>query len=136
MDFRKINNISGWALFAFSTLVYILTVEETASYWDCGEFIAVSYKLMVPHPPGAPFFLLVGRIFSFFALGDVESVAFWINMVSVLSSGFTILFLFWTISMFARKILKIKDVNEITPTQTLSIVGASAIGSLAYTFSD
>jgi len=136
MDFRKINNISGWAMFALSTLVYILTVEETASYWDCGEFIAVSYKLMAPHPPGAPFFLLVGRIFSFFAFGNVESVAFWINMVSVLSSGFTILFLFWTISMFARKILKLAPGDEINPTQTITIIGASAIGALVYTFSD
>lgn len=136
MDFRKINNISGWAVFALSTLVYIITVEQTASYWDCGEFIAVSYKLMVPHPPGAPFFLLVGRIFSFLALGDVESVAFWINMVSVLSSGFTILFLFWTISMFARKILKLAPGDEISPSQTISIIGASAVGALAYTFSD
>jgi len=136
MDFRKINNISGWAVFAFSTLVYILTVEQTASYWDCGEFIAVSYKLMVPHPPGAPFFLLIGRIFSFLALGNVENVAFWINMVSVLSSGFTILFLFWTISMFARKILKLGPNDEVSPAQTFSIIGASAIGALAYTFSD
>ncbi|MTI22176.1 DUF2723 domain-containing protein, partial [Fulvivirga sp. RKSG066] len=123
-------------VFALSTLVYTLTVEQTASYWDCGEFIAVSYKLMAPHPPGAPFFLLVGRIFSFFALGDVENVAFWINMVSVLSSGFTILFLFWTISMFGRKILNLDANSEISTAQTFSIIGASAIGALAYTFSD
>ncbi|MEM1407933.1 MAG: DUF2723 domain-containing protein, partial [Bacteroidota bacterium] len=136
MDFKKINNIGGWAVFVLSTLVYILTVEETASYWDCGEFIAVSYKLMVPHPPGAPFFLLLGRIFSFLAFGDVTQVAFWINMISVLASGFTILFLFWTISMFARKILKISNMSEISAEQTWMIIGASAIGSLAYTFSE
>ncbi|MDX1629265.1 MAG: DUF2723 domain-containing protein, partial [Fulvivirga sp.] len=136
MDFRRINNISGWTVFVLATLVYIITVEETASFWDCGEFIAVSYKLMVPHPPGAPFYLLVGRIFSFFAMGDVESVAYWINMVSVLSSGFTILFLFWTISMFARKIMNIKPGDVVTPVQTISIIGASAVGALAYTFSD
>ncbi|MEO0554434.1 MAG: DUF2723 domain-containing protein [Bacteroidota bacterium] len=136
MDFKKINNIGGWAVFVLSTLVYILTVEETASYWDCGEFIAVSYKLMVPHPPGAPFFLLLGRIFSFLAFGDVTQVAFWINMISVLASGFTILFLFWTISMFARKILNISNTSEITSEQKWMIIGASVIGSLVYTFSE
>ncbi|MEM7109645.1 MAG: DUF2723 domain-containing protein [Bacteroidota bacterium] len=136
MDFKKINNIGGWAAFALSTLVYMLTVEETASYWDCGEFIAVSYKLMVPHPPGAPFFLLLGRIFSFLAFGDVTQVAFWINMISVLSSGFTILFLFWTISMFARKTLKLGKVSEISAAHTWLIMGASSIGALAYTFSE
>ena len=91
MNFSKLNNIGGWVVFGISTLVYLITAEQTASYWDCGEFIAVSYKLMVPHPPGAPFFLLLGRIFSFFAFGDVTQVAYWINMVSVLSSSFTIL---------------------------------------------
>lgn len=136
MDFKKINNIGGWSLFGFSTLVYFLTVEETASYWDCGEFIAVSYKLMVPHPPGAPFFLLLGRVFSFLAFGDVTQVAFWINMISVLGSGFTILFLFWTISMFARKILKIQPGEEVTVPQAALIIGSSAIGALVYTFSD
>lgn len=136
MDFNKVNNIGGWIVFGLSTLVYILTVEETASYWDCGEFIAVSYKLMVPHPPGAPFFLLLGRIFSFFALGDVTQVAFWINMISVLASGFTILFLFWTISMFARKILKASNVSEISTEHTWMIMGASFIGSMVYTFSE
>ena len=136
MDFKKINNIGGWSLFGFSTLVYFLTVEETASYWDCGEFIAVSYKLMVPHPPGAPFFLLLGRVFSFLAFGDVTQVAFWINMISVLGSGFTILFLFWTISMFARKILKIQPGEEVTVPQVALIIGSSAIGALVETFSD
>ena len=136
MNFTKLNNIGGWAVFAISTLVYLITAEETASYWDCGEFIAVSYKLMVPHPPGAPFFLLLGRIFSFFAFGDVTQVAYWINMVSVLSSSFTILFLFWTISMMSRKLLKVSDLNVITSSQTIMILGASAVGALAYTFSD
>ncbi len=136
MHFNKINNIGGWIIFAISTLVYLITVEETASYWDCGEFIAVSYKLMVPHPPGAPLFLLLGRFFSFFAFGNVEQVAYWINMLSVLASGFTILFLFWTISMLSRKLLKVTDVKAITIEQTILIIGASAVGALAYTFSD
>lgn len=136
MHFNKLNNIIGWVVFAISTLVYILTVEPTASYWDCGEFIAVSYKLMVPHPPGAPFYLLLSRIFSFLAFGDELQVAFWINMVSVLSSSFTILFLFLTISMLSVKLLRIKSVNDISAGQTITILGAAATGALAYTFSD
>ena len=71
-DYNKLNNITGWTLFILATLVYAVTLEMTASYWDAGEFIAVSYKLMVPHPPGAPFYLLMGRIFSFLAFGDVD----------------------------------------------------------------
>lgn len=134
-NFQKINNISGWIIFAIATLVYILTIEPTASFWDAGEFIAVSYKLEVPHPPGAPLFLLIGRMFSFLAFGDVESVAFWINMVSVLSSGFTILFLFWSISLLGRKLFKITT-NELPTRQIVLILGSSAIGALAYTFSD
>ena len=106
--YQKINNITGWLVFLIATLVYTLTVELTASYWDAGEFIAVSYKLMVPHPPGAPLFLLIGRLFSFLALGDVERVAFWINMVSVVSSGFTVLFMFWTITLLGRKIMGVE----------------------------
>jgi hypothetical protein len=134
-NYQKINNISGWVIFAIATIVYWLTVEPTASYWDCGEFIAVSYKLEVPHPPGAPLFLLIGRLFSFLALGDVEQVAYWINISSVLASGFTILFLFWTITLLGRKIFKIEKGAE-TPGQTVLLMGSAAIGSLAYTFSD
>ncbi len=133
--FEKYNNITGWLVFVIATVVYWLTVEPTASYWDCGEFIAVSYKLEVPHPPGAPFFLLVGRLFSFLAMGDVNKVAVWINRVSVLSSGFTILFLFWTITLFGRKILHMKN-GDLTSGQTYLLLGAGLVGSLAYTFSD
>ena len=134
-NFQRLNTYAGWVIFAIATLVYILTVEETASFWDCGEFIASSYKLQVPHPPGAPFFLLMGRIFSFLAFGDTTQVAFWINMISVLSSGFTILFLFWTISLLGRQLFKINE-SEITQAQTITVIGGSAIGALAYTFSD
>ena len=134
-NFQKFNTYIGWVVFAIATLVYILTVEETASFWDCGEFIASSFKLQVPHPPGAPFFLLMGRIFSFLSFGDTSQVAYWINMISVLSSGFTILFLFWSISLLGRKLFKIDD-HEITQNQAITILGGSAIGALAYTFSD
>ena len=112
MNYQKVNNVTGWLIFAIATIVYTLTVEDTASFWDCGEFIAVSYKLEVPHPPGAPLVLLIGRMFSFLALGDVTQVAYWINMVSVLSSGFTILFMFWTMTVWGRKLWKIEKGNE------------------------
>lgn len=134
-NFKNINNVSGWLIFAIATMVYWLTVEPTASYWDCGEFIAVSYQLQVPHPPGAPLFLLIGRMFSFLALGDVEQVAYWINVSSALASGFTILFLFWSITLLGRKMFKVQP-GEETPDQTWLLMGGAAIGALAYTFSD
>ncbi|MDA0195683.1 MAG: DUF2723 domain-containing protein [Bacteroidetes bacterium] len=135
IPYKKLNNITGWFVFAIATLVYTLTVEPTASYWDCGEFIATSYKLEVSHPPGAPFFMLVGRMFSFLAFGDVEQVAFWVNMLSVLSSGLTIMFLFWTITQLGRKFYSIESGSE-TKEQTLLLMSAGIIGSMAYTFSD
>ncbi|MEN8249665.1 MAG: DUF2723 domain-containing protein, partial [Bacteroidota bacterium] len=110
------------------------TVEDTASYWDVGEFIAVSYKLMVPHPPGAPFFLLLGRMASFFSMDDPLQVAFWINMLSVVASAFTILFMFWSITLFSRKLLKIN--GEMSQANIIAILGAGLVGSLVYTFSD
>jgi len=134
-NYRNINNLFGWLVFIIATVTYALTVEETASFWDCGEFIAVSYKLEVPHPPGAPFFLLLGRMFSFLAMGNEQMVAYWINMLSVISSGFTILFLFWSITMLSKKILKVKH-GEETAEQTILLMGSGLIGSLAYTFSD
>jgi len=135
MNYKKVNNLTGWAVFAISTLVYWLTVEPTASFWDCGEFIAVSYKLEVPHPPGAPLFLLIGRFFSLFALGDVERVAYWINISSVLSSSFTILFLFWSITALVNKLYSLKP-GEGTAEQGWLAMAAGVVGSLAYTFSD
>ena len=134
-NFKIINNSIGWAVFGIATVVYWITMEDTASFWDCGEFIAVSYKLMVPHPPGAPFFLLMGRMFSFFALGDVENVSYAINLISVFSSGFTILFLFWTIVLLAMKFVKAEE-GEYGAGQIVSLMSAGVIGSLAYTFSD
>ncbi|WP_420581872.1 DUF2723 domain-containing protein [Reichenbachiella sp.] len=130
-DYNKLNNITGWIIFILATTVYALTVEPTASFWDCGEFIAVSYKLEVPHPPGAPFFLLLGRLFSFLAMGDTTQVAYWINMLSVLSSGFTVLFLFWSITHLAKKL-----VTPDTNYTNFVIIGSGLIGALSYTFSD
>lgn len=136
MNFQKINNIAGWAVFTVALITYWLTMEETASYWDCGEFIAVSYKLEVPHPPGAPMFLLIGRLFSFLAFGDVTKVAYWINFISVLASAFSVLFLFWSIVLFGRKLMKITKPDDLTDEKIWVLVGAGLVGSLAYTFSD
>lgn len=136
MSFQKTNNITGWFAFTIALLTYWLTFEETASYWDCGEFIAVAYKLEVSHPPGAPLFMLMGRMFSFLAFGDVTKVAYWINFMSVLASAFTILFLFWSITLFGRKIMGVKKDLELTEGQIWTLMGAGLVGSLAYTFSD
>ncbi len=136
MSFQKLNNITGWIVFAIATIVYVLTLEHTASFWDCGEFIAVSYRLMVSHPPGAPFFMIIGRIFSFLAFDDPEKVAYWINMVSALSSSFTILFLYWTIVLLGRKLIGNGKIAEFTQNQSITLFLSAAVGALAYTFSD
>ncbi len=136
MNFQKTNNMAGWLSFGIALITYWLTFEETASYWDCGEFIAVAYKLEVSHPPGAPLFMLLGRLFSFLALGDVTKVAYWINFLSVLSSAFTILFLFWSITLFGRKIMGIKKDADLSKGQIWVLMGAGLIGALSYTFSD
>src|SRR5688572_9531678 len=133
-NYQRINNILGWIVFLISLCVYVVTLEPTASFWDCGEFIACSYKLLVPHPPGAPLFLLIGRIASLFAT-DVANVAVMVNMVSALSSALTVLFLFWTITHLARKVMGVA-VPNLTPGQTLAIMGSGVVGALAFTFSD
>ena len=135
-QYQRFNILTGWLAFAASLLVYTLTVEPTASLWDCSEFIAVSYKLEVPHPPGAPLFLLLGRFFSMFAT-STETVALAVNMLSVLASAFTILFLFWSITMVARKMFGLNKPNsQPTIGQTVMIMGGAFIGAMAYTFSD
>ncbi len=134
--FRLYNNVAGWAIFLVAIATYMLTLEPTASLWDCGEFIACADKLQVPHPPGAPFFLLTGRMFSFFAGGDVTKVAYWINTMSALSSAFTVLFLFWSITLLARKMVKKTTDGAYSVGEGIAILGAGAIGALALTFSD
>jgi len=133
--YQKLNNIVGWAVFVLSAIVYLLTIEHTASFWDCGEYIACSYKLEVGHPPGAPFFMLIGRIFSLFAFGDTSKVAMMVNALSGLCSAGTILFLFWTITYFTKKML-VKTGTELTDGKIFAIVGSGLVGALAYTFSD
>ena len=134
-DFKKLNNLTGWAVFAVSMIAYVLTVERTASCWDCGEFIAIAYKLEVSHPPGAPLFMLIGRLFSFLSFGDVTRVAYWVNMSSVIASAFTVLFLYWSIVMLGRKLISAK-VGEETSFQKLMLAGGGAVGALAFAFTD
>src|SRR4051812_15355161 len=136
MNFQKINNLAGWVVFAIAFIVYWLTMEPTASYWDCGEFIAIAYKLEVSHPPGAPLFMLMGRLFSFLSFGDNTKVAYWINFSSVLAAAFTSLFLFWSITLFGRKLIKIPKGEEQTTDKNWVLMGAGLVGALAYTFSD
>jgi hypothetical protein len=132
--YKKLNRITGWIVFAIATTVYFITVEPTASWWDCGEYISTAYKLQVGHPPGAPLFQMIGRFFSLFAFGDVSKVALMINLMSALSSSFTILFLFWTITHLARKIAL--QSGEMNDGKMLAILGSGFVGALAYTFSD
>ena len=135
-NYKTVNNIVGWAVFAIATLVYFLTLEPTASWWDCGEYIATAYKLQVGHPPGAPLFQLLGRFFTLFAFGNVENVALMINIMSALSSSFTILFLFWSITMLAKK-LYIKSADEVmSKGDAWAVLGAGVVGALAYAFSE
>lgn len=135
LSFQRLNTLTGWLLFVVALFTYASTVERTASFWDCGEFIACAYKLQVPHPPGAPFFLLIGRLFSMLSFGDVTKVAYWVNMMSVLASAATILFLFWTITMLGRKLLG-KTAAQLTTNDTWQLIAAGALGALTYTFSD
>lgn len=122
----------GWISFAIAAVVYLLTIEPTVSFWDCGEFITTSYKFEVGHPPGAPIFMIVGRFFTLF--GGPESAAKLINSLSALASAFTIMFLFWTITHFAKKLVTAKD--EISMGQTIAIIASGFVGALAYAFSD
>jgi hypothetical protein len=131
--FKFYNNLVGWAAFAVALLTYTLTVEPTVSFWDCGEFLSASYKLEVGHPPGAPFFMLLVHFFSLFSPDKVHAAHF-MNMISVFASAFTILFLFWTITHFAKKL--ISENGNLTTAQQIAVLGSGFIGAAAYTFSD
>ena len=133
-NFKQLNNIVGWLTFLVAAVTYLLTIEPTASFWDCGEFITTSYKLEVGHPPGAPFFMILGRFFTILG-GSPSNAAVMINAMSALASAFTILFLFWTITHLAKKLIKPQG-ETYTMGQTIAILGAGVVGALAYTFSD
>ncbi|MFT3824757.1 MAG: DUF2723 domain-containing protein [Chitinophagaceae bacterium] len=135
MRFNKVNNLTGWAVCLIACSVYLLTMERTASFWDCGEFIASCYKLQIPHPPGAPLFVMMGRFFIILFGSNPTTAAMAVNAMSALASGFTILFLFWSITHFARKIVQ-TDNQPLTRLQIFSIMSSGVVGALAYTFSD
>jgi hypothetical protein len=134
MNFNRLNIITGWIVFAIASVVYLLTIEPTASFWDCGEFIATAKNMEIGHPPGASFWMLLSKFFSLFAFGNVMAIAKSMNVMSALASGFTVLFLFWSITHLARKI--VGKNNEPGTGELFIIMGAGVIGALAYTFSD
>jgi hypothetical protein len=132
-NFKQLNNIVGWLTFLVAAITYLMTIEPTASFWDCGEFITTSFKLEVGHPPGAPFFMILGRLFNLFASNN-SHVAIMVNAMSALASAFTILFLFWSITHIAKKLVSTN--GEYTTGQTIAILASGVVGALAYTFSD
>ena len=147
-NFKLWNVALGWFVFAIAAATYLLTMEPTASFWDCGEFIVSAHKLDVGHPPGAPFFMLMGHFFTLFA-SDTAHVAMCVNALSALASAFTILFLFWTITALGRKLLptvnsqlstvncQLSTVNcQLSTVNCIALLGAGLVGALAYTFSD
>jgi len=132
LSFNKLNNIFGGITFVVACIVYFSTMEPTTSFWDCGEFIATAYKLEVGHPPGAPLFMLIARIISM--LPPAEYAALMVNSLSALCSALSVLFLFWTVTLFAKKIA-LKS-GELTQAKIIAILGSGLVGGLAYTFSD
>lgn len=134
-NYTRINNIFGWVAFLFAAVTYTLTLEQTASFWDCGEFIAAAYKLQVVHQPGAPLFLMIVRMFTLLAGSDTSQIAYFANFSSGLVSASTILFLFWTISAFGRKLL-MKTEEDYTTANIIAVMGSALVGALAYTWSD
>ena len=133
-NYNKYNNALGWITFAIALITYTLTLEPTVSYWDCGEYIATSVKLEVGHPPGAPLFQMMGAFFAMFT-SDVLQIAKMVNFMSALASAFTILFLFWTITAIAKKMV-LKTRENISDGHFMAIMGSGLVGALAYTFSD
>src|ERR1700743_443797 len=135
MQFNKINNLLGWLCFVIASTTYILTLEPSVSFWDCGEFISCAYRLQISHQPGYPLFSMICKAFSLLSLGDVTKVAYFTNMACALASGATIMFLFWTITLVARKMMIKKDGEADRAKQNL-ILGAGLVGALAFTFTD
>ena len=136
MLFTRINNLIGWVVFLIAATVYILTAEAGGSLWDCGEFVSSCFKVQIPHPPGAPLFVIIGRVFIVLFGDNPLTAAKAVNIMSALASAFTILFLFWTITHFARKIMGLKTSETLSTSQIISVMGTGVVGALAYTFSD
>jgi hypothetical protein len=141
-SYSRLNTLGGWLLFAAALTVYWLTLEPTVSFWDCGEFIASAYRLQVPHPPGAPLFLLLGRLAALLSFGEVSRVPVLVNMLSAVSSALTVMLLFWTITLLAKKLVLHRAgmhddrLAEPASSQAALILGSGAVGALAFAFSD
>ncbi|MGL4852529.1 MAG: protein O-mannosyl-transferase family [Phocaeicola sp.] len=133
-QYKLVNNVMGWVAFLIAAITYCLTIESTASFWDCPEFITTGYKLEVGHPPGAPFFMLVANLFSQLA-SDPSQVAYMVNVMSALMSASCILFLFWSITYLTKKLV-CPDENEMNLSKMITIIGSGLVGSLVYTWSD
>lgn len=133
-QYKTVNNLLGWVIFVIAATVYCMTIEPTASFWDCPEFITTGYKLEVGHPPGAPFFMLTANLFSQFT-SDPAMVAKMVNYMSALMSGACILFLFWTITHLVKKLVA-PQIEKMTAGQLITIMGSGVVGALVYTFSD
>jgi hypothetical protein len=149
MNFNRVNNLVGWIVGIFACTVYVMTMEPTGSFWDCGEFVSSCYKLQIPHPPGAPLFVLMGRFFIILFGDNPHTAAKGVNFMSAIASGLSILFLFWSITHFARKIVQsgvaplkgapsaaMPAETTLTSQQIFTIMSAGVVGALAYTFCD
>ena len=138
-QYKLINNVMGWVAFLIAAITYISTTEDSASFWDCGEFIATADKLLVGHPPGAPLFMIIARFFAILA-PSAEMVAQFVNVMSALASALTILFLFWTVTHLASKLVidgtELDANGEPETWRTWAVMAAGMVGALAYTFSD
>ena len=135
MNYNKINNLLGWLCFVIAATTYILTLEQSVSFWDCGEFIACAYRLQVSHQPGYPMFAMLGKAFSLLSLGDKTKVPYFTNMGSAMASGATIMFLFWTITALAKKMFMARS-EELNTSRIVLIMGAGLVGALAFTYTD
>lgn len=136
MQYKKINNLLGWLCFVIASLTYILTLEPSVSFWDCGEFISCAYRLQVAHQPGYPLFAMLGKAFSLLSFGNNAKVPYFTNMMAAVSSGATIMFLFWTITALAKKLVVQKRDEEINTGNLMLIMGAGLVGALAFTYTD
>ena len=133
--YHKINNLLGWLCLLIAFTTYVLTLEPSVSFWDCGEFISCAYRLQVSHQPGYPMFAMLGKLFSLLSFGDNTKVPYFTNLGSALASGATVMFLFWTITALAKKLLVTKD-QDITPSQMIAVMGAGLVGALAFAYTD
>ena len=136
MQYKKINNLLGWLCFAIASISYIMTLEPSVSFWDCGEFISCAYRLQVAHQPGYPVFAMLGKAFSLLSMGNNEKVPFFTNMGSALASGATIMLLFWTITALAKKLLAYKESEDTDRSKFYMIMGAGLVGALAFAYTD